>query len=227
MKPKVLATDIDGTITTKDDKLDEGAIKAIRAVERHGVPVVLCSEQHALTVLTLRDYIGATGPIVAEGGAVVGKDLGALKVYGSREFGEQACEVLKEKFKLKPRASNAFRQVDLAFERTFCWRAAAELLKERGVKANIIDTGWAFHLRDARIDKAFGLKKVARILKIPLQRIAAIGDYLNDIPMLQAAGYAIALGNAPLEVKVVSDYVCKRSYARGFVEAVRHLNLAD
>ena len=40
-----------------------------------------------------------------------------------------------------------------------------------------------------------------------LDEVIAIGDGPNDIPLLTSAGLAVAMGNAPEELKAVADYV--------------------
>ena len=40
-----------------------------------------------------------------------------------------------------------------------------------------------------------------------MNEIMAIGDWANDISVLSSVGLAIAMGNAPDEVKSVADYV--------------------
>ena len=42
---------------------------------------------------------------------------------------------------------------------------------------------------------------------IPLDEVVAVGDGTNDISLLSSAGLAIAMGNAPDEVKKVADHV--------------------
>ena len=39
--PRAVAIDIDGTITDENKKLHTGAIKALRALEQAGIPVIL------------------------------------------------------------------------------------------------------------------------------------------------------------------------------------------
>lgn len=51
------------------------------------------------------------------------------------------------------------------------------------------------------IDKASGLSELAASLGIPLSHVMAIGDHDNDLPMLRAAGFAVAMGNATPAVK--------------------------
>jgi Cof subfamily protein (haloacid dehalogenase superfamily) len=49
---------------------------------------------------------------------------------------------------------------------------------------------------------------------------AAVGDYLNDIPMLEWAGWAVAMGQAPAEVRAVADAVVATSAEQGAAHAL-------
>lgn len=55
--------------------------------------------------------------------------------------------------------------------------------------------------------KKQGLETLAQIWGISKDEIIAIGDGYNDVPMLQAAGLKIAMGNAVDEVKRIADYI--------------------
>ena len=55
--------------------------------------------------------------------------------------------------------------------------------------------------------KGEGLKKVAALLDIPIEKTIAVGDHQNDVSMLKAAGLGIAVANAREEVKKAADYV--------------------
>lgn len=57
------------------------------------------------------------------------------------------------------------------------------------------------------VSKGRALETLASYLGIPLSRVMAIGDGTNDISLLTSAGLAVAMGNAPAEVKAVADYV--------------------
>ncbi len=57
------------------------------------------------------------------------------------------------------------------------------------------------------VSKGKALEKLISHLGISLAEVMAIGDGPNDISLLSKAGLAIAMGNAPAEVKAVADYV--------------------
>jgi hypothetical protein len=50
-----------------------------------------------------------------------------------------------------------------------------------------------------------------RVLKeqfdIPSERVIAVGDAANDLPMFRAAGLAVAMGNAEADVQEEADLV--------------------
>jgi hypothetical protein len=60
------------------------------------------------------------------------------------------------------------------------------------------------------VNKSEGLGYLARQYRIPRQNVLAIGDGLNDVPMLQWAGIGIASGNGLLQCQEVADYVTPR-----------------
>ncbi len=54
-------------------------------------------------------------------------------------------------------------------------------------------------------DKPWVLKKIASRYRVPLKQCAAVGDYLNDIPMFRVAGLSIAFNPYTDEVAENAD----------------------
>lgn len=63
---------------------------------------------------------------------------------------------------------------------------------------NVVDPG---------VSKGKALEALSSYLGVPLSEVMVIGDGTNDLPIFSLAGRAIAMGNAPDEVKGVADYV--------------------
>jgi Cof subfamily protein (haloacid dehalogenase superfamily) len=59
-------------------------------------------------------------------------------------------------------------------------------------------------------NKGAGIQTVAHAMGIPQEQTAAVGDYLNDLEMLEWAGFAASVANATPEAKAISD-VCVAS----------------
>ncbi|MCL6517365.1 Cof-type HAD-IIB family hydrolase [Alicyclobacillus sp.] len=73
------------------------------------------------------------------------------------------------------------------------------------------------------VTKAAGLEVVCQRIGVRPEQVVAVGDSLNDIPMLQWAGLGVAMGNAQDAVKEVAGWVaevCERGGVAGVIERV-------
>lgn len=75
------------------------------------------------------------------------------------------------------------------------------------------------------IEKASALERLSGILGMSREQIMACGDGLNDIPMLEFAGLAIAMDNAYEETKNVADYIVSSNEDDGVAEAIKRFIL--
>ncbi len=73
--------------------------------------------------------------------------------------------------------------------------------------------------------KASGVIALAHRLNIPLTQVMAIGDNNNDIPMLQAVGWGVAMGQAPIAVKAVAKAVTASNAENGAAQAIERYAL--
>ena len=74
-------------------------------------------------------------------------------------------------------------------------------------------------------DKGEGVAALAEAMGVPLERVAVIGDAPNDLPMFARAGLAIAMGQAPDEVKAAARFVTAGNDSDGVAQAVDRLLL--
>ena len=70
------------------------------------------------------------------------------------------------------------------------------------------------------VSKGRALEALAAHLGIAMEAVAAVGDGSNDVPLLSTAGLAIAMGNAPEEVKAVAHHVTLDVDHHGLAEAI-------
>lgn len=78
--------------------------------------------------------------------------------------------------------------------------------------------------RDATKQRA--LARLCADFQIPAERVMAIGDSRNDVPMLRWAGVGIAMGNANAEVKQSVRYVTATNDEDGVALALERFALA-
>jgi Cof subfamily protein (haloacid dehalogenase superfamily) len=71
---------------------------------------------------------------------------------------------------------------------------------------------WCVELHHAESGKCSGLQRVSERLGLPREETLAVGDHLNDLRMLDAAGIGVAMGNALPEVR------CRAAHVTGTVE---------
>jgi hypothetical protein len=107
---------------------------------------------------------------------------------------------------------------------------AALVLMQRvmGTEAYVTRSNPEFvEMLDPRVDKGAALRIVAERLGVPLERVMAIGDSYNDLPLLRAAGFAVAMGSAPAELKAEADAVVGDVAADGVAEAIERYVLGS
>src|ERR1700731_1156487 len=61
---------------------------------------------------------------------------------------------------------------------------------------------------------------LSRLLNIPAEEIATIGDMPNDVLMFKKSGVSIAMGNASPEVQASATYVTSSNEEEGFASAI-------
>lgn len=73
---------------------------------------------------------------------------------------------------------------------------------------------------DKGATKGHSLKKIASILEIPLNEVAAVGDNYNDLTMIQYAGLGVAMENGETEIKENADWVTKSNEEDGIANLI-------
>ena len=85
--------------------------------------------------------------------------------------------------------------------------AVVEKMGLHRVSYNVGWTAWLDIAPDG-VNKAVALERIRGLLKIPRERVMAVGDGRNDIEMLEwaaASGRGVAMGQAPREVKAAAN----------------------
>ena len=72
----------------------------------------------------------------------------------------------------------------------------------------------------AGVTKWSAVRRLATQWGIADSEICAVGDDVNDIPMIRSAGLGVAMGNAVPEVKVAADRIAPTHDHDGLVEVV-------
>jgi len=220
---RALLSDIDGTITGPDRRIDTGSILAIRSLIGSGIDVVLASGNTACFMDALSRMIGTNGTFIAENGGVFRIGFGTpLTINGDQDASRTALARVQDHFHARgielELYSPDYRYADLAFARTVPVDEVREVLRQYPVQ--VIDTGYAIHLQSPGVNKGTAFLALARKMNIDPADFLAIGDSLNDLQMLRTAGVAVTLANGHSDLMAAADYVTEKEYGEGFVEAI-------
>jgi len=218
---KAIIIDIDGTLTDEKRRLSCGAAEIIRNMD---IPVILASGNILCFVKCASKLIGASDIMIAENGGVISMGYdGPVYVKGDKERCKNAFILLKTHLKLEE-LDGSQRRSEIALRRNFDIQAARDILVMKGIHdIEMVDTGFAVHIKTTEVNKGTGLAQVAALMKINPKDFAAIGDSANDIEMLKAAGLGFAVANSHPDLKDVADRVTVGSYGKGAIEAMEYI----
>lgn len=80
-----------------------------------------------------------------------------------------------------------------------------------------------FEMMPQCVSKGSALRELCAFTGIPLENTIAIGDYYNDLEMLETAGYAVAMENAPMKLQAVADEITSRCEDGGVAQVLYKL----
>lgn len=146
------------------------------------------------------------------------RDPGAFRV--AREKGNVGFEpsVTKD---LHGVLEGAIKIVGVSEDRARVERCEAELSARLGTDASAArSTPYYLDVTHPEANKGMVVREAARLLQLPLEQIATIGDMPNDLPMLTIAGMGIAMGNASPDVQRLARHVTRTNEEEGFAHAV-------
>ena len=212
-----LAVDIDGTLTRGDGSgaLDPCVFEPLREAET----IVVCTGKVLPNATALCTYVGIDANVVSETGGIVYAD-GEMRLLGDAEGLNEFVEEYAPDGDLgwgKTDLVNRWRETEVAVPLERDRDEIDEIAERHGLE--VLDTGYAYHVKSPDVDKGQGLVAVAETLGLEPSEFVAVGDSENDVHTFELAGTSYAVGNADEAAREAADYVTDGSYARGFVEA--------
>ena len=219
---KALAVDIDGTLADDSRRVNLDAVAALRKVQDSGVPVMLASGNVLPIAYALSNYLGLTGPIIAENGGIVSYKQ-KIWVLGDPAGPKRAYEHLKTKMAAERLFTDKWRETEVGLKREVSLEEVKRILK--GWDVEVETTGWAVHIMQKGMNKFVGVRKGCELLGISVNDVAAIGESDNDEMMIRECGWGVAVGNAFEGTKQAASFVAEGDDGEGVVEGLQWLGL--
>jgi hypothetical protein len=213
-----LVLDIDGTLTRSTGGIDPRVFEALPAWD---APVVLATGKAFPYPVALCHFLGLPERVVAEHGGVVYADDAVTVTVDDERPRAAAAAFVERGGDLGWGAAdtvNRWRETEVAV------RLDADEALLRAVAAEfdleVVDTGYAYHLKTPDVEKGDGFRAVAATLDLDPSAFVAVGDSRNDVSTFAAAGESYAVANADARARDAADHVTDGAYVDGTLEAL-------
>lgn len=236
---KLLALDMDGTLLNDDHQVSEETGKWIRRAIKEGFHVCLSTGRAAMHALPYAVELGLETPMVTVNGSEVWKAPHELhfralmdvelirKMHAlAEEYGVWFWAYTTERLYNRDHWAENLEEQE--------WLKFGYNTKDHDVLHNILmrlqDMGGLqitnsspdnLEINPGGISKASGIQQVCELLGITMEQVIAVGDSLNDIAMIEAAGLGVAMGNAQDAVKELADITVASNNEDGIVQVIR------
>lgn len=242
-KYALLALDMDGTLLNDEHSVSKATAQAIQAARNNGVTVILSTGRAFKNAVKYAEELDLTGPHITVNGSEIWKDRNELYV---RHLLDQ--DKIRKMYELSQKYDTWFWaystnqlynrhnwDADIDAEQWLKFGYDTEddeirghILTELRMMGGLELTNSSPHnieINPEGINKASGLRTVCKMLGYEMSQVVAVGDSLNDIAAIQAAGLGIAMGNAQEKVKLAADAVVATNNNDGIAEAIHRFLL--
>tara|TARA_B110000444_G_scaffold257764_1_gene296978 strand:- start:5298 stop:6176 length:879 start_codon:yes stop_codon:yes gene_type:complete len=224
-RPKVVAVDIDGTLTDGHKQLDTGAIQALRKLEDAGIPVVLSTGNVRAITYGLWRFLKLSGPICCENGGVLWhKSWGGPIVRADGSEAKRAAQWLALQIEgLDPNGiqTNDWRESEWClFPDEDLAAVEHHISQSEWSHLSVVRTGFAIHLMEPHLSKGTGLEVMFDKMGWSADDVLCVGDAPNDLPMFEFARWSVAVGGAFDSVKEAADVVSPFPHGSTFAPLV-------
>ena len=223
MKKKVLAVDIDGTITLNGfGKIHLQALEKLRNLKNDGHHVIFVTGRSSVEAYLLSIFGGLTLLGVGEnGGCITHGELMTHEMIGNKNECKIAFSYLKKTLDEIIQEKPVFpRLTEVVLDRTFDIKNAQKILDEKEFNVGLFDSGYAYHLNSRGIDKGTGLLKALEMLNADLEDTIALGDSETDVPLFRTVKNNIAVNNSIPELKEIAKIVTTKNSGEGVLEGL-------
>lgn len=221
MVPPVVL-DIDGTLTMADANTEPAPIdpRCFQRLRNWGAPVILATGKAFPAPVVLCQCIGLPIRVVAETGGIA-CDGDRLAVLTDTDRHEAVLAEMRDRGHTGGDALNLinrWRETETAFTRDVPLEPLRSIADANGLE--VVDTGYAYHVKDPTVSKGAGLVQLLDWMPIELADCVAIGDSANDVSMFDRVGHSIAVANAHASARTAADEVSSEGFADGALAAL-------
>lgn len=242
---RALVIDLDGTLINRSERISPRVAKAVIAVSEN-LPVAIATGREPADAMKFAGQLGLTGPQVCDGGATILDPVTGETLWRVPLLPEHAKLIVERLDSISAALiatypGGSIRSKDQAPHWNLTRVSALDLAEDTAdglvsalgaipdlkvVKVYLpYNDMWAVDFTHGSVDKATAVIKLGEIIGVEPSNMAAVGDGYNDLPLLQACGLRIAMGDAPAELKAIAHYVAPSSEEDGLAVAIEEFLL--
>lgn len=238
-KYKLLALDMDGTLLNDNHEISKETAKWIQIAIRRGVHVCLSTGRAVFHAMPYAVQLGLETPMITVNGSEVWKAPHDLHI---RHLMDPA--LIRKMWEIGEKYNTWYwaYSVEELFNRDrwthdiegtqwlkFGFNTEVDEIRHQ-IMMELQQLGGLqmtnsspvnIEVNPAGITKASGVAEVCKLLGLDMSQAVAVGDSLNDLAVIEAAGLGVAMGNAQDQVKEAADLIVASNNEDGIVQVIR------
>jgi phosphoglycolate phosphatase len=218
---KLFAIDIDGTITINGDgTVNLEILSKLRYLVKLGYKIVYVTGRSSIEAFILSVFGGTTKISIGENGGVITTSPTEHILLADKKKCILGYNILSNKFDNIMHNQVFPRMTEVVLNRTFDIEKGNKILKENNLDLVIVDSNYAYHINEKKINKAYGLQHLLKDIQINPSEVVAIGDSETDIPMFELCENSVTFESSKSEVKKMAKFVVKGENGEGLINAI-------
>lgn len=218
---KFFAIDIDGTLTLNGNgALNLDALAKLRYLVKLGYKVIFVTGRSSGEAYTLSVFAGTTQIAIGENGGVITTSPVEHELLANKENCLKGFDLLAKNIKGVSQKPVFPRMTEIVLEREFDINVGNKIFRENDMDLTIVDSNYAFHINEVKINKGLGLAFLLKKLKIDLDEVVAIGDSETDIPMFKQSKFSVTFESSEENVRRSATHVVGGTNGEGLINAI-------
>ncbi len=218
---KWFAVDIDGTITLNGNGMvNLNAVSKLRYLVKLGYQVVFVTGRSSIEAFALAVFGGTTQIAIGENGGVISTAPNSHTILADIKKCQSGYDILRKEINHVSQKSVFPRMSEVVLDRTFNLEEGNRVFKERGYNLILVDSNYAYHINESKINKGFGLDSLMKALRIDYDEIVSIGDSITDVSMFNKTKYSITFESSIKEVRNNASHIVKGENGEGLINAI-------
>ena len=218
---RFFAIDIDGTLTLNGNgAVNLDALAKLRYLVNLGYKVIFVTGRSSLEAFILAVYGGTTPIAIGENGGVITTSPEEHRLLASKDNCLRGFNVLTESIKGVMRKPVFPRMTEIVLERSFDLNEGNKILRENDLDLKLVDSYYAYHINEIKINKGFGLAILLKSLDIESEEVVAVGDSETDISMFEQSKYSFTFENSGENVRKKATHLVSGTKGEGLINAI-------